>query len=79
MILKKTERHSLFKACLAVSAISGAEFAKKEGVSYGHLSQVLRGLDNRSTEEKIESFIHEWLPLVNELSQKASSDTAQAA
>lgn len=56
--MPKSQRKSKrFKAALAMAGMSMTEWAKKEGITPGHVSQVLSGdRDSAVLMEKIEAF-----------------------
>jgi hypothetical protein len=56
-------RKSRFEAALSLARITAAEWAKQNGVTAGHLSQVLTGKrESASLTAKIEAFTIERLP-----------------
>lgn len=53
-----TDRKRLFKAALAVAEMTAEQFAEAEGVTSGHLSNVLNGKrESGSLTEKVDVFI----------------------
>lgn len=53
----KNSRKARFRAALALAGLTAEKWAAENGISTGHLSQVLSGKrDSRPTLEKIEAF-----------------------
>lgn len=51
------DRKARFRAALALTDMTAAEWAQEQGVTPSHLSQVLRGLrESKSLTEKIDAF-----------------------
>lgn len=58
----KTSRKQLFRAALAIASLTAEQWADNEGVTAGHVSQVLSGKrDSRALTEKIDAFTREHL------------------
>lgn len=62
MPTQKEIRNRQFRAALALAGMTGEQFAKKQGVSWGHLWQVARGdRESKPLEAEIEKFIQKHL------------------
>lgn len=54
----KSNRKALFRASLVLAGMTAEQWAKQEGVTPGHLSQVLsEKRESRSLTEKIDAFV----------------------
>jgi hypothetical protein len=54
----KPNRKALFRATLALAGLTAEQWAAKEGVTAGHLSQVLsEKRESRTLTEKIDAFV----------------------
>ena len=58
----KTSRKQLFRAALAIASLTAEQWADKEGVTAGHVSQVLSGKrESLTLNDKIDAFVREHL------------------
>lgn len=54
----KTSRKALFRASLAIAGLTAEQWAEREGVTAGHLSQVLSAKrESQTLTEKLDAFI----------------------
>jgi hypothetical protein len=59
----KTARKAQFKAALSLASMTLQEWCTTEGVSVGHVQQVLRGLrESGKVTAKVDAFIAKHLP-----------------
>lgn len=55
-------RKARFRAALALTGLTAAEWAVRNGITAGHLSQVLAGKrESRSLEEKVDAFADRYI------------------
>lgn len=58
MPTQPTDRKRLFRAALAVAEMTAEQFAEGEGVTSGHLSNVLNGKrESGSLTDKVDAFV----------------------
>jgi hypothetical protein len=58
----KTSRKQLFRAALAIASLTAEQWAEKEGVTAGHVSQVLSGKrESKALTDKIDGFVRQHL------------------
>lgn len=54
----KPSRKQMFRAALAITGLTATQWAQKQGITLGHLSQVLTGeRESASLTAKVDSFI----------------------
>lgn len=56
MAKPKVGRKARFMAALRIAGLTQTEWARENGVTQGHLSQVLSGRESRKLTEKIDAF-----------------------
>ena len=64
----KMSRKQLFRVALAGAGLTGQQWAERQGVTLGHLSQVLdEKRESRTLTEKVDAFIEKQLISISQM------------